>query len=252
VTETKQRIPRAAVIALTVLGVLLVVAAGYFLLIAPQRSKLASTKKDIVEVQKQIDDLRETTAERKKQPKIHYATIYQITKAMPNSNDLPDVMLALVAIGEKSGISFTHIGSQPVTNLPAYQQLPIQLQFTTNFYQLSDFLYRLRSLVRVRHGQLDASGRLYAIDHIDIGPPDPMIAQSYPNIGVTLQVSAFVYGNAAAAAAASAAPASTDTTTTSTTGTDTTSTTTTPGATTTSTTPDAGTSTTSSALGATP
>jgi hypothetical protein len=250
VTETKQRIPRNAVIALAVAGVLLVLIAGYFVLIGPQRSKLASTKKEIADVQKQIDDLRQTTADRKKQPKIRYARLYELTKAMPNSNDFPDVMLALVATARESGITLTAIGAQPVVNLPSYQALPIRLEFAANYYQLSDFLFRLRNFVRVRHGELEASGRLYAIDNIDVGRPP--LGYRYPVVSVSMQVRAFVYGSGVAAAAG--APSSTDTTSTSTGSTDTTSTTTTPSGDTgaTSTTPAGDTSTTSSALGVSP
>ena len=73
--ESKQRVPKAAVIAMAVVGSLLVVAAGYFMLISPQRAKLASTKKEIASVQEQISAVQSQTAERKNTPKIHYADL---------------------------------------------------------------------------------------------------------------------------------------------------------------------------------
>ena len=251
--ESKQRIPKAAVIAMAVVGSLLVVAAGYFILISPQRAKLASTKKEIASVQEQISSVQSQTAERKNTPKIHYADLYQLSKAMPDSTDIADALLALNALAKASGIEFDDISPQIAVNLPSYQAIPIKLTFTGNYYALADFLYRLRSLVRVRHGRLDASGRLYAVDEVDFGPPQP--PAQFPTIRANLQVSAFVFGNAAPAApTAATTAASTDTTGTSTGSTDTTATTdTSAGATTPAeTTASSGTPTTSSALGATP
>jgi Tfp pilus assembly protein PilO len=228
VNETKQRIPKGAVIAIAVVGVLLVFTAGYFMLISPQRAKIAAAKKETAHVKQEISDLQATTAKRKAQPKIRYASLYQITKSMPDSNDMADVMLALVAIGHESGITFTKVGSAPVMNLPLYQQLPIQLSFAATYYQLSDFLYRLRSLVRVRNGELFSFGRLYTIDHIDVAQPP--LGYSYPTVSVSLEVSAFVYGSATAPPPGATTTTGTDTSSTDTTSTstDTTATTTEP------------------------
>lgn len=242
--ETKPRIPKAAVIAFAVLGALLVVVAGYFILIGPKRAKLADTKKQIAGIQSQIDTIRSETEKRKAQPKIQYANLYQLAKAMPDTTDMADALLALNALAQESGIQFDDISPQIAVILPSYQSIPIKLTFTGNYYALADFLYRLRSLVRVRHGALDASGRLYSVDEVDFGPPPP--PATFPTIRANIQLSAFVFGNATAAPAAAAAPASTDTSST-----DTTSTSTTP-ADTTATTSGTDTSTTSSALGANP
>lgn len=244
--DRKQAVSKGAVIAMAVVGTLLVVAAGYFLLIGPQRAKLASTKKEIAGVQEQIKSTESQTAERRNAPKVRYADLYQLSKAMPDSTDIPDALLALNALARASGISFDDISPQVAVILPSYQAIPIKLTFTGNYYALADFLYRLRSLVRVRHGRLDASGRLYAVDEVDFGPPQP--PAKFPTIRANLQVSAFVFGTATSAPpAAATAPASTGAGATTTGGTDTTATPTTPGATTTPATP-----TTSSALGANP
>jgi hypothetical protein len=77
----------------------------------------------------------------------------------------------------------------------------------------------LRSLVRSRvtnQGvQLDATGRLFAVDTLGFGPGKT----GFPTIEATLTVDAFVYGNAAGAVvpAEPTPPATTDTTATTTT-----------------------------------
>ena len=81
--------------------------------------------------------------------------------------------------------------------------LPISVTFNGNFYNLADFLYRLRSLVTVHAGTLDATGRLFAVDTLSFNESD----LKFPQIQATLVVDAFVY--AAAPAAPVAAPAAT-------------------------------------------
>src|SRR5213078_367807 len=80
--------------------------------------------------------------------------------------------------------------------LDGYEAIPITVEFQGNFYELSDFLYRLRNLVDVRHGTLDATGRLFAIDEVDFAeaPPPP----GFPQISAHLVIDAFVYGTGTA------------------------------------------------------
>ena len=49
---------------------------------------------------------------------------------------------------------------------------PIDLAFEGNYFSLTDFLYRLRRLVEVRHGKLDATGRLFSVGKIDFQPAE--------------------------------------------------------------------------------
>ena len=48
--------------------------------------------------------------------------------------------------------------------------VPINITFAGNFYSLTDLLYRLRALVSVRNGELEATGRLFAVDSVALAP----------------------------------------------------------------------------------
>jgi Tfp pilus assembly protein PilO len=217
--QGKKPIPKGAVIALAVVGCLVLFAAGYLALIMPKRHALAATQKEIVAKRQQIDEVQSKTAAAKSAPKVHVASLYQLAKAMPSNVDMPDVLLALDRIAADTGLTFERIAPGPAVNLSGYQAVPIELKFIGNFYDISDFIYRVRNLVRVRHGQLDSTGRLFAIDQIQIGD------EKFPIISVQLNLDAFVYGTAPAPAAGAPTASSTDTSTTGTTAsTDTTST----------------------------
>jgi hypothetical protein len=71
----------------------------------------------------------------------------------------------------------------------------------------------LRNLVDVEHGQLDATGRLFAIDTLSFDEAQG----GFPQISATLTVDAFVYGTLTPATATPTTTTSTTTTSTTTT-----------------------------------
>jgi type IV pilus assembly protein PilO len=135
---------------------------------------------------------------------------------MPNKTDMPDLLLELSQLARDTGIRFDSISPQTVAAVGSYSVLPISVTFNGNFYNLADFLYRLRSLVSVHGGRLDATGRLFAVDTLSFNESD----LKFPQIQATLVIDAFVYAAAPAPAVAPPAatpPASTTTTTAATT-----------------------------------
>ena len=118
----------------------------------------------------------------------------------------------------RSGIRFDSISPLPIAPIGSYTVLPISVTFQGNFYDLSDFLYRLRSLVTVHAGRLDATGRLFSVDTLTFNES----TLKFPQIQATLVIDAFVYGTGVPATI----PIPTTPTTTTTTTTATTSTTT--------------------------
>jgi Tfp pilus assembly protein PilO len=205
--------PSAVTIIGLVVGLLVYGLAGYFLLISPQRSKAASLKKETAATQQQIEQYRLLSAQAKATPPIRVAELFRLTKAMPDQVDMAGVLLELSRVARESGIEFDSISPQGASPVSGYSSLPISLEFDGNYYELSDFLFRLRNLVRVRSGQLDAHGRLFVVDSISFSES----THSFPRIKASLTVHAFVYGDVSTPTTPAATPASTDTTATTTT-----------------------------------
>src|SRR5439155_14813627 len=120
---------------------------------------------EIAGVQNQIDTLRAAPHGPGAQP-IRVADIFRLSRAMPDTADVPDVLLQLSQIAQDTGISFTSIAPSDLQPSGTYQLLPISLVFHGRFYDLADFLYRLRNLVGVHGGTLSATGRLFSVDSI--------------------------------------------------------------------------------------
>jgi hypothetical protein len=192
----KRRIPQPLVIGLIVLGFAVAGLGGWFMLISPQRSKSAELDTQIADTNNAISAARALTLEAKKGAQIRVADLFRLTKAMPDQTDMPGILLQLNQVAEDSGISFEQI-TPSTTAMPVsgYLAIPITVEFQGNFYDLSDFLYRLRNLVDVRRGALDATGRLFAIDSIEFAEASP---PGFPEIRAHLVIDAFVFGTGTA------------------------------------------------------
>jgi len=206
--------PSGAVIAGVVVGLIVYALAGYFLLISPQKGKAADLKRQTETSQQQIDQYRALAAQAKATPPIRVAELFRLTKAMPDSVDMAGVILELSRVARESGIEFDSITPQGAAPISGYSTVPLSVEFEGNYYELSDFLFRLRNLVRVHAGRLDAQGRLFVVDSISFGES----TNSFPEIKASLTVHTFVYGDVSLTAppATETAPGTTDTTSTTT------------------------------------
>jgi Tfp pilus assembly protein PilO len=210
VNVTKQRLPLPAVIALIVVAALLAAAAGWFLLVSPKRAEAHRLADEIEATQAQVTAYHAASLQAKGRTPIKVADLFRLSKAMPDRADMSGVLLQLNQIAADTGITFQSITPQTSVPISGYQAMPIQLTFQGTFYNLADFLFRLRNLVSVQHGQLSAAGRLFAVDTLSFAQAQ----EGFPQITATLVVDAFVYGTETTA---TATPSTTSATTTSTT-----------------------------------
>jgi hypothetical protein len=185
-------------------AVLVVYTFGFwFMVVAPKRALASEVAAELAETELAVSTAR---AAADTQP-IAVADIFRLAKAMPAVPDMPGILLELARIADETGIEFQSISPQASTVEGDYQVVPISLIFDGNFYELSDLLFRLRTLVGVRHGELEATGRLFAVETIDFAES----TGGFPDITANLTLNAYVYGTALPAssvpAAASPTPA---------------------------------------------
>jgi Tfp pilus assembly protein PilO len=225
-------------------ALLLVTVLGYFVIIAPKRSTASSLKHQTAQVQAQINRNRGNGFSQAL-PAVRAANIFRLTKAMPNQVEMPNVILQLSQLAQQSGINFDQVSpgaSATASSLTGtadttdpFAAEPIEVAFTGSFYDLLAFLQRVRNLVRVDNGRLQATGRLFDVSDIEFcvmangsscttQPLLPLKPGKFP-IQATLTINAFVPQTPQAATTTT--PGSTDTTSTSTSTTSTTTTTTT-------------------------
>jgi Tfp pilus assembly protein PilO len=213
-----RKIPKGAAVAMIVGGDILLLLMGWLLLVSPQRSTAKSIARSVQATEAQIIEARKPVVQPKAvkpptQPEIKTAYLYKLSKAMPMTQDMPNLLLELSQVVRNSGVQLTSLSPAPPDPSGT---TGVTLAVTGDFYSLTDLLYRLRGLVAVHDGALDVSGRLFTIKTIGLTPTG-----AGKTLNGSIQLTTYTFGAQAAAAqaaaAAAAAPATTDTTATDTT-----------------------------------
>jgi Pilus assembly protein, PilO len=232
VNVTRRKLSPVAAAGIGVAIAVILAAAGWFLLVSPQRSNAAELDVEIAAVEEQINAARVAQLQADDLQPIRAADLFRLSKAMPSDIDISGVLLELSRIAKETGITFKSIVPGATASVTGFRVQPIELTFEGDFYSLSDFLYRVRTLVGVNSGRLNAKGRLFTIDKLAFTEGD----DGFPQVAAALTVSAYLYGSGPISGAPVApAPTTTPTDTTATTSTTSTTTTTTDTAATTTT-----------------
>jgi Tfp pilus assembly protein PilO len=202
----KQKLSPRALYVVVAVGLLVYTLGFWFMLVAPKRALAGELEAEVVTTQQAVSTARAAAVAPPDAQPIAVADIFRLAKAMPVSPDMPGILLELARIAEETGIEFESISPAASVVEGDYQVIPIGLTFDGNFYELSDLLFRLRTLVGVRHGELEATGRLFSVEQIDFAESP----NGFPEIAANLTVNAYVYGTATPASslpAAAEAPA---------------------------------------------
>lgn len=175
---------------------------GYFALVAPQKSKANRLSAEIDAVRSQV--VAATPQRHVKPPSVHAVDIFRLTKAMPDSADVPGLLLNLSRVASASGVSLQSVKPAAAVPLPAgYGALPVSVTVSGTFGHVSSFLAALRHQVSIGpRGGLHVSGRLLVPDEV------AFTSGNDRTVSATLSLNAFIYGLAP--------PPSTTTTTTTT------------------------------------
>jgi Tfp pilus assembly protein PilO len=183
-------------------GDILLLLMGWLLLVSPQRSTAKSIVRSLQATEAQIIEARKPVVQPKAakaptQPEIKTAYLYKLSKAMPMTQDMPNLLLELSQVVRNSGVQLTSLA--PATPDPS-GATGVTLAVTGDFYSLTDLLYRLRGLVAVHDGALDVSGRLFSIKSVGLTP-----SGAGKTLLGSIQLTTYTFGSAAAAAQAAAA-----------------------------------------------
>jgi Tfp pilus assembly protein PilO len=213
--KLKKPLPKWAPLAgLVVLG-LLVALGGWKLVVSPQNTKAADLTAQTADVQQKIATQLAAVAAAKSAAAtptqtIRVADVYKLVKAVPNTADIPDLLIELSQVTKDAGVEVQSLS--PSAPAPGGNTIPISLNVSGDFYTVTDLLYRLRNLVYVRAGSLEATGRLFTIDSVNLAPSGTKVTAA-----INLHAYTYVPPVAATPAAPVATPTSTDTTATTTT-----------------------------------
>jgi Tfp pilus assembly protein PilO len=183
----KKQIPIWPVIGL---GIVIVAAIAFMVVIRPKRAEAGRLDEQIAEMQMKVSAAQLASRPQQQASAIKVADVFEVTKAMPDTDDMPGIILDLNSVAEATGIKFVSIQPSAATPKTGYTAIGITLTFEGNYFDLTDFLFRLRNLVTVRDGRLSSSGRLFTLDTLSMKESET----GFPNISANLTVSAYVFG----------------------------------------------------------
>jgi len=215
--KTKLTRQQMLAVGLASLGLLLGLG-SYMILVAPQKSKAVALAGAVDAAQSSlfVAQHHPQVTTRAKPPAVEAADLFRLTKAMPDSEDVPGILLSLMGLAQANSLKLVSVQPTTGTATPAgYTTVPISVTLDGKFDDVAAFLQQLRDSVVVTHrDQLKVTNRLFVPTDISL-TTDP----DGSTVDATISLDAFVYGTAPP-------PVSTSTTDTSTTSTTTTTTTT--------------------------
>ena len=186
-------LPKPAQFALVGVGAALVLLLGWMVLLGPKQKQVSNINAQTAAVNQQIaDDLTRASTARgaDNAPTLKVADVYKLTTAMPSILDMPDLLLELDQTASAAGVTLDSMSpGQPTTaSTSGYSTLDVDLNVTGNFYSLTDLLYRLRNLVYVRSGALQANGRIFSVTSVNLTPADNVVTAA-------ITLTTYVYGS---------------------------------------------------------
>jgi Tfp pilus assembly protein PilO len=195
---------------LILLGVVIgaVALAVYFLLISPMRGDISDLQSQIDEVDSLIETAQrevDNAAEIQKQGRENEARLIELSKMMPDTSEIPSLILQVQDLADKSGIEWIQVspGTPGGSEGLEFLTLPLSLTFSGNFYDVSDFVYRAEQMVA-------GPGRLLTVKDLSLSPGTASGSGS-PVLNVQMTLLAFVMATAEEAPAEESADATTTT-----------------------------------------
>ena len=190
---------------LSVVGSLLVVLVGWFMLVSPQRSKAADLQTKVSAAELQLADAQRLLASpNRKQTE---ATLRAARRAMPDTPQTSEILRQLSTLVAASQTELDSIAPSAVPATGGAEPYALALSMKGRYFALQKFMRLLSASADVKNGKITGAGRLYTVDNIAFGGGGAEPGQGSV-ITATVNLNAFVY------APPVAAPAPTTTTTT--------------------------------------
>jgi Tfp pilus assembly protein PilO len=197
-------VTRRAIFIVAGVALLAAVIAYWFLLFSPLQQDIADRETRIEAERQQLSVLQAKLAQlsqMKEEAARNEARLLELAKMVPDSPELPSLILQIQDLAAEAGIDFMTITPGEATPAAAFQVIPLQLQFTGSFFDVNDFIYRAEQLAA-------APGRLLAVQTVSLalsGAPTSTTAS--PKLAVTMTANAFQRNPALEPQPAAAAPA---------------------------------------------
>jgi Tfp pilus assembly protein PilO len=191
----KQRLaslsPRTALV-IAALALLVYAAAAWFLVVSPKRAEVARLGEEVAAAQSRLASAQ-AAAHRPAQTatRVPVAEVLQLVKAMPSSGDQAGLVLELSALAKRSGVKLRSISPGTATaGSGGATMIPVTVSLDGSYFQIARFLRLARGLVVVRGERVRATGRLLAVQSVELVESQ---TKGFPRLDGTVVLNAYVY-----------------------------------------------------------
>ena len=184
-------LPTRGLIAIAAGAVLVYALALWLLVISPKRSEAATLADEVIAAELDLAAAQLET----KRPRVatgpRVSDVLVLAKAMPSSADQSGLVLELDRLARSTGISLGSITPRdPALGSGGPTTIPVVVTAEGSYREITRFLERARHLVRVRGGEVRATGRLLTLQAVELSESN---AHGFPLLDATITLNAFVY-----------------------------------------------------------
>lgn len=145
-------------------AVLVVILAGWFLFVSPQRSRAADLGAKTDETQAQVDSTQAYVNSPATKQAVH--DLKRLQRMLPEQPKMSQILRQLSAAARVAGIQLDSITPAAAVPSDGGEAVPIALSVTGHYFNISRFLQLLRARAAAKGTSIRGSGRLYSADSI--------------------------------------------------------------------------------------
>jgi len=145
-------------------GLLVILLAAWFLLLSPLRQDIAAADEAIAIQRERVSSAQAKLAAAKateEEGKKNQARLLELAKMVPDSQEMPSLLLQIQDLADRSGITFISVTPGSPVQSDDFRILPLEVEFEGTFFDLTDFVFRAEQMVA-------GPGRLLTVKSIDL------------------------------------------------------------------------------------
>jgi Pilus assembly protein, PilO len=181
------------------LALVLVLAAGWFLGVSPQKKKAADLRDQTNAAATELAQKKAALEHPAADVNIRASDGYLLKRALPDAVDMPGTLLDLERLAKRNHLDFSSVRPGALEAGIGYMGHPIDITIQGSFTKVSRFLGQLRGTVKVTNRRVTASGPIYSITKVDLGAP--AAPDVFPVVKASVTINAFVFAAPVAGAA---------------------------------------------------
>lgn len=180
-----------ALIGIAFAAVLVYALVLWFVLISPKRAEATKLADDVIVAELQLAESHVTETRPTAVVGTSVSDVFHLAKAMPASTDQSGLILELELLARATHVKLGSITPRDsVLGAGGPTSIPVVVTAEGSYREVMRFLTRTRHLVRVRGGEVRATGRLFTIQAVELTESS---ARGFPLLDATITLNSFVY-----------------------------------------------------------